>query len=407
MKTLITLSLLIVSLLSNIEAQNVTFQSHMNTTKWASSVTLNGNPLTESSSDVFDIPPADVLPGTNIIEVQSIVGALNGVSTLDVVLINRALYGIAPLDLEAVIPADFDKSGFIGVNDIATMYTHILGIEEGVENSFVHSSVDLENLNPFDFGADVYKFKFEGSELATTNFVFNVFKSGDVNKSAFLLPENNQETEVRESNVRLSLEDINLTTGDTYQVPFSILSSKKIEAFQIGTELNGISITDIQLTDESYAIDSHVTEEKARFIVVSDDAINDVQGMITITADRDGKLSEMLEQEVNFFDEIVFTDLSTQGLELEFSTVSALGELTASDVVLSPNPASQQINISFPESSKSTTLYITNAQGQLMITKSLSGSSISILREDLVQPGMYIMTISQEGQTVQKKFVVL
>ena len=407
MKTLITLSILIGTLLTNVHAQSVTFQSYMSTVKWAESVTLNGNVLNESSSGVFDIPPGDVVPGTNIIEFQSVVAEANGVTTLDLVLIKRALFGISSLDIDAVIPADFDKSGYIGVNDIANLYTHILGIEEGVENAFIHPSIDLASLDPFDFGTDVYKFEFDGADLVTTDFTFDVYIHGDVNKTAMFAPESIDEVEVRQSNASISIDDIELSEGSTYEVPFIIESNKLIEAFQYGTSLDGIVIIDIKTDDENFDLESHITNDQARLLAVSDVGINIVEGSFTVTANRDGMLSELLSQETSFFDEIVYSDLTTGGLELEFRAISSIGDLTFEDIVLSPNPAVEEVTISFPEVSSNTTLYISNAQGQLISTKIVTGSFATIQKDELMASGVYIITVEQEGQTVQKKFVML
>lgn len=407
MKTLITLSLLIGTLLTSINAQQVTFQSYMSTVKWAESVTLNGNVLNESSSDVFDIPAADVLPGTNIIEFNSLQNNLNGVTSLDVVLIKRALVNIAPLSVEGIIPADFDKSGFIGVNDIANMTANILGILSGIENAFIHPSVNLAALDPYDFGADVYKFEFQGEDLATTDFVFDVYVHGDVNMSALFAPEGEVEVEVRESNAIIAIDDINLIEGQTYEVPFKIESDKLIEAFQIGTNLNGISINSVELHSAQQKIETNISDENMKMLVVSDEANNNVEGVFSITANRNGVLSELFSQKEDFVDEIVYDDLTTAGMEIEFASVLAVGELSVDDVILSPNPVVDKIDISFPDRSTSTNLYISNAQGQLISSKVIYGNQTTVYRDELKAAGIYIVTLEQEGQTVQKKFIVL
>ncbi len=407
MKTLITLSLLIGTILTNVQAQSVTFQSYMTTSQWASSVSLNGNSLNESSSGVFDIAPADVLPGTNVIEFQSSVGNVNGVSSLDLVLVLRALFDIFPLDIDGVIPADVDKSGFIGVNDLAKIRSNILGISSDIEFAFIHPSLDLTNLDPFDFGSDVYSFKFDGADIATTDFTFDVYIHGDVNKSASFAPDSNDEVEVRGSNALFAINDIEVVTGSTYEVPFSIESEKLIEAFQIGTAIDGISITDIIVSNETLNIENNISNEFARMVVYGEAPSNLIEGTFTITADRDGMLSELLSQELTFFDEIVYSDLTTGELELEFRSTSAVGDFSIEDVMLSPNPATEEVTISFPEVSSGTTLYISNAQGQLISSRQVSGRSATIQRDELKAPGVYIVTVEQKGKTVQKKFVLI
>lgn len=408
MKTLITLSILIGTMLTHVRAQSVTFQSYMSTTTWVESVLLNGNPINESSAGVFDIPSGDVLPGTNVIEFVSVINySSNGISTLDIYWMSRVLIGENSLDIEGVIPSDIDKSGYLGVNDIATAYTKVLGINPGVEFAFIHPSVDLASLDPFDFGTDVYKFEFDGADLATTDFTFDVYIHGDVNKSALFAPEGEGEVDVRQSSVYLIMDDMQLTSGSTYEIPFSIESDKLIGAFQLGALMDGIAITDISMDDTSNDLNTNVTEDYARLLVMYDDASNLVEGSFTISVSRDGMLSEFLTQETGFFDEIVYSDLSTAGLEIEFRTALVVGGLSIEDITLSPNPALEEVTISFSEVSSGTRLYISNAQGQLIATKTVIGNSAIIQRDELKTSGVYIITVMQEGQTVQKKFVML
>jgi len=141
--------------------------------------------------------------------------------------------------------------------------------------------------------------------------------------------------------------------------------------------------------------------------VMYDNASNLVEGTFTISASRDGILSEFLTQETDFLDEIVYSDLSTGGLEIEFSTASAIVSLSIEDVLISPNPVLEEVTISFPEVSSGTRLYISNAQGQLISTKTVLGSSATIQRSEMHASGLYIITVAQEGQSVQKKFVLL
>lgn len=406
MKTLITFSLLIGALLTNMNAQQITFQSYMSTVKWAESVTLNGNPLNESASDVFDIPANDVLPGTNIIEFTSLPNTINGVSSLDLVLIRRALFNIAPLPVDAVIPADFDKSGFIGVNDLSNLSANILGIFTSVENSFIHPSLDLATLDPFDFGTDVYKFEFQGEDLATTNFVFDVYLHGDVNQSAMFAPAG-QNVEVRESNTVISIEDIILSQGSIYDVPFRIQSEKQIEALQLGAVLDGITINDIYVENNSQRIEANISTESLKMLMIDEEPSSSVEGVFSITANRDGLLSELISLEQNFLDEVVFDDLTTSGLEIQFSSLSSVGEFSESDVLLSPNPVVDVVTISFPENALATQILISNAQGLLLASKKVNGSKAQFDRSEFSSSGVYFITIVQEGKSIQKKVIVL
>ena len=280
-----------------------------------------------------------------------------------------------PLPMGLIIPADMDQSGYIGVNDLALIQELILGINDYNTFAFIHEDIDMSSLDPFDFGTDIYSFSFEGVDVSTTNFVFNVHVFGDVNQSSQFAPEGNI-VEERQSNLMMSFEDFALVEGVTYEIPFTVESDKLIEGFQVGAQLDGISISDIKLEDTTHELKTNVTESSARLLMVTDEPSNLIQGTLTILANRDGMLSELLSLEATYFDEVVYDDLSTGGLDIEFRTALATGDLSVEDVNLSPNPAFEEVSITFPESIGKTTIYISNAQGQLISTQTVSGLSL-------------------------------
>ena len=409
MKTLITFSILICTTLITINAQTLKLQSHMNGADWAESVLLNGEPLLEASLNSFPIQSFDVLPGTNTIEIISLPNAnVNGVSTLDIVNIRRQLSDIQLLPVEAIIPSDVDQSGYIGVNDVAILRQLILGFSTENNFAFVHTGLDLSSLDPYDFGTEVYQFQFEGADFATTNFVFDVFVHGDTNQSAAFAPDSANEVDIREAKAIMSVNDITLEAGLAYDIPFTIATEKSVEGLQIAAAFDNISIIDVSMDDNSYDIDMSVTTDELRMSILGNDASNLVEGLISITANRDGLLSDFLAQESDFFDEIVYHDLSTGGVELHVRSTSAVGDLSIEDLKLSPNPMNQEMQISFPAAAKGMTkLQVMNTHGQLILTKQSSNGNLSISRDELRVAGVYILILSQDGMTVQKKFVVL
>ena len=95
-------------------------------------------------------------------------------------------------------------------------------------------------------------------------------------------------------------------------------------------------------------------------------------------------------------------------MEIDFNTASAVEELSFNDLILSPNPMIEEMQITFPLADEEvSTLQISNAQGQLVLTIQSTDTTVSIDSDKLSTPGVYILTLHQDGNTIQKKFVVL
>lgn len=117
------------------------------------------------------------------------VDALNGVSTLDAVLIMRHVQGVQQLNSPyQLIAADVDNSGTLTVNDSIILRSVILGIQNsfpgGESWRFVPSShVFPDPLQPFPFPTVINLDNIAGSQI---NVNFIGVKLGDVNNTALL-----------------------------------------------------------------------------------------------------------------------------------------------------------------------------------------------------------------------------
>ena len=112
---------------------------------------------------------------------------LNGVSTLDMVLIQRHILGIAPFDIECnVLAADLTNDGRVTALDLLMMRKLILGIIPSLPsspswifiNEFQSTTVPL---SPVDLERD---FKFLKAIFPLESLVVKAIKIGDVNGSA-------------------------------------------------------------------------------------------------------------------------------------------------------------------------------------------------------------------------------
>jgi hypothetical protein len=107
---------------------------------------------------------------------------LNGVSTLDLVLTQRHILGIKPLESDChLISADVNNDGSITAVDLLETRKLILGINETFPRSPSWKFFNDNSGNPFIINDDL---KFRKSEFPLTPLVVKAIKIGDVNDSA-------------------------------------------------------------------------------------------------------------------------------------------------------------------------------------------------------------------------------
>ncbi|MCZ2099951.1 MAG: T9SS type A sorting domain-containing protein [Chitinophagales bacterium] len=145
---------------------------------------------------------------------------INGVSTLDLVQIQRHILGLEYLDSPyKVLAADINNSKSVTSSDLVNLRKLILGITEEFENNtswrFVPESyVFADPTYPYDYQErilidSIYE------DVKDVNFI--AIKVGDVNNSAEVNARSNK-TEVRRSNALFVIEDKAFEAGKTVQV---------------------------------------------------------------------------------------------------------------------------------------------------------------------------------------------
>ncbi len=161
---------------------------------------------------------------------------MNGVSTLDLVLIQRHILGIEALnDAKKVIAADVDNNGKVTASDLLTLRKNILGIAQEFPNGqnswrFITSNHTFTNASqPFP-----YTEKYVFNQLAENkiNQNFHAIKIGDVNNSA-AVNANEGQTEPRSSRTLALETEIQRAQGsDEILVPVYAVSMNDVLGYQ-------------------------------------------------------------------------------------------------------------------------------------------------------------------------------
>lgn len=163
---------------------------------------------------------------------------LNGVTTIDLVLISKHILNIQSLDSPyKVIAADIDRSGHISTMDLIRLRRLILHIDEELPNGnkswrFVDADYRFPDpKNPFiTYFPEI--FNINDLDYDEMHADFMAVKVGDVNYSA--MPNNLLGIDDRSTYQQVSLrtEDQLLRKGEEYTVGFTLAEMRDIMAFQ-------------------------------------------------------------------------------------------------------------------------------------------------------------------------------
>ncbi len=172
---------------------------------------------------------------------------LNGVSTLDLVKIQRHILGLEKLDSPyKIIAADVDNSGSVSAIDLIELRKLILGIQSEFSNSESWRIIDgqyefPDDQNPFINGYpqsyDI--FKLDGS----MDLEFIGVKVGDVDNSARY--NNIQELGKRsnfDSAIKLTVEEKKLTGKNTQTLIFKLEDVTMMDGFQLALDVDPTKI---------------------------------------------------------------------------------------------------------------------------------------------------------------------
>lgn len=225
----------------------------------------------------------------------------NGVSTLDLVLIQRHILDFANLDSPyKVIAADINKDQNVSSSDIVELRKVVLGIQEEYENNeswvFVAAHQEFPSFNdPFPF-VESNNIDLLSTDMMNEDFV--AVKIGDVNATA-AYNLNGIDSEVRNNNtIKLLTDDREVEAGEIVEIVFSTDHIEMVSGFQYTMEFNGLSYNDIMA--KSIAISNAnvgIINDQSITMSWSDYNPTDISGelfAIHVTALRSGSLSEMI-----------------------------------------------------------------------------------------------------------------
>jgi len=340
---------------------------------------------------------------------------LNGISTLDLVIIQRHILGIEILNSPyKLIAADVNNSQDINGIDLVELRKLILGIytELPQNNSWRFVEEDFTFVTPtspwpFDENIDLNQV---GQDMMDNDFIG--VKVGDVNGSVVVNLAGDDTVSNRTSPTGLTHDVLNLENDNQYLVPVYLDQSEKIYGLQMSLDI-APSVEFVGIEDGKIGLET------------SDAFYHNGQLEISIAK---SELMTIQQDEALFYLTVKSKDqmpssiitVSSKGLKSELYRanyeVNPIGngvdELAIEPILYQnvPNPFNGETNIEFdlPESSY-VTMSILDINGKLI--KSIQGfyefgkHSVEINTTDLSENGVYYYQMETENYTATRKMI--
>ncbi|MBK6664906.1 MAG: HYR domain-containing protein [Saprospiraceae bacterium] len=308
---------------------------------------------------------------------------LDGISTLDLVLIQRHILGIKALESPyKLIAADANNSKSISAADIVELRKLILGLSSKLSNNTSWRFVDAtfkfnEPASPWPF-AESLKYESLESNMLASDFI--AVKVGDVNGT---VSENiTGKTSSRNNDqTALWIKDEMLNAGTLVNIPVMIESAETLVGLQwtfelgAGLHYHGIEADGLRLKNDNFA---EVTRNGKRYVTISYDDLagfkldeNKAMFNLILNADKSTMLSNVLTLSNTVTPSYAFNaDMSQSDLRLDFR--SGTSELASSVSQNQPNPFKDETNINvFKKIEGLTNISIYDAKGSAVYNQSV------------------------------------
>jgi hypothetical protein len=342
----------------------------------------------------------------------------NGVSTLDLVRIQKHLLGIDPFNSPYLfIAADANNSESVSAIDLVELRKLILGIYNELPNNeswrFVEKGYQFADVNhPWPFGEEI-NIQYDGTPVSNLDFIG--VKVGDVNNTAQanatqILPRNGHRMLTIDGG-----EDRLITAGQHVEVTFSI--PEAVAGFQWTLDLNGLEYAG--LSSETITIgEEHTGQLSDRVLTMSwhQDQFSDTERKplpsfrMQFMASQSGMLSDMLRLNSKVTQaEAYSADGEVLDVRLAFEADVPIDFALYQN---EPNPWSGSTSIGFdlPEESK-VTLSFFDMTGSLVKTMEnaygAGSHRIQVSKKDLPAHGVLYYRLDAGNYSATKKMIRL
>ncbi len=349
---------------------------------------------------------------------------INGLTTLDIVYIQKHLLGIKELNNPyKLIAADINNSGNISASDILELRKMILGEYSSFNNNrswkFVPKNYQFENAdNPFDFDQVLKLEKLTKDE----NIGFTGIKIGDINNSA--ITSDDQLENRNQDEITLIAENIKFTKGQEIEIPVYEINHEGIIGTQFTLKYNTSNLEFKHISSGLLSINkaniNSSFKDKGLVTVSwnSSEFINTNNHSPLFKLVFVAKSNGSAKANIDLNSEITNAEIYTNGnygikenkLELEFRSSVDTNIFSVEQNV--PNPFSETTNIGFeiPEP-QSVTISIYDIAGKIVYHKTQEFdegyNEIEINKKDINTTGLLYYKIEAGQYSAMKKMILI
>lgn len=348
-------------------------------------------------------------------------GVDDGVSTLDLVLIQRHIIAISRfVDPMSMIAADIDNNDRVTGSDIVALRRLILGITNEMPNGqqswrFVDASAGMtvDNALPYDETIDI-------NNLASNSSGndFKAIKIGDINNSATGNLNGNRQVEIRSGNtVTLVVDNTTFAAGEEVVVPVYLDEGIDIAGYQMAMSYAGDALTFKEVRSGQVSVsdaDIHVTSNTIKTAFASNDVVvaNEDEALYYLVFDA--KSNSTLSQSIALDATSLTAELYDENLDIHEIALSLRSDELAVLTVdqNTPNPFEGLTTVSFYTPVDSDVIVeVSDLAGKALYRSkqyyTRGQHSIEFDADDLGAQGILFYTVSNEQQSVTKRMIAI
>lgn len=339
---------------------------------------------------------------------------LNGVSTLDLVMIQRHILGITAFDSPyKVIAADANNDNKITSADLTELRKLILGVTSELPNQASWRMPVMDQT----FSANIlpYVEKYVVVNNASGRD-FAAVKIGDVNGNVVV----NAQSDVLESrtntNIQFSVANATVKVGEVIEIPVTSSNFADVYGYQMTMNLNGASLVsvkegaiDMNASNVATLANGAVTVSYANANAVTASS-NDVLFTLVVKADKSTSVAEMLSVNSDVVKaESYVGDMQVGKVSLAVRT-APVAEITLFQNEPNPFKASTNVSFDMPSAAK-VTLTIADVTGKVVAVKNIDATrgvnTIAVNRSEVGTTGVLFYTLTSGDFTATKKMIIV
>ena len=388
-------------------------------------ISLNGTDQKFTTDENGKYMFQDVIEGSTLsIVPDKNTDATNGVTTLDLVLIQKHILGIEHINNPyRILAGDINASGTITASDLIALRKLILGkYDEFPANSswkFLDANHQfVQGDNPW---ASPLPYSYEINNIGTNMDVdFIGIKIGDVNYSVEM-GSGAKKSEVRsEKGLNLIVQDAVLSAGDIHDIVLTTEKEQAILGYQFALNVNPLKAKIVAINGQSVdqEIDNVGTTLMNDGTILTNNFNSEVieltagDAIITVSviAFEDMALSEVLSLNYDVLTaEVYNSSLEELGVDISFRDLPTSG---TNDLLQNkPNPWSNNTSIRFSlANDQNVSLFVYDVAGKVVHKHSgnyqAGINAVTLSKADITHSGIYYYEIITDDFRAVKKMIV-